>query len=239
MTGHYPVGRDDMNERNIPVPFERFKHFKGGEYQVLMIAEDAGTGESVVVYQALYPPYRIYTRNLEEFLSNVDRDKYPDAAQKERFAPLQGPVQVSAPIQPVVNINASSGTAGDRNPERMHSVEPTATAVRRTEAYSQNIAGEPNPAYPDTYTATPSQPVADKRSEGQINPALLKFLDAGTVEEKLEVLYEIRDEITPEILTPMELSLGMEPIDDTVEKRVRLIKETLTVRDQYEKRRLR
>ena len=81
--------------------------------------------------------------------------------------------------------------------------------------------------------------MADKRSEGQINPALLKFLDAGTVEEKLAVLYEIRDEITPEILTPMELSLGMEPIDDTVEKRVRLIKETLTVRDQYEKRRLR
>ncbi len=211
MTGSYPVGRDEMSDRNIPAPFERFKHFKGGEYQVLMIAEDAGTGENVVVYQALYPPYKIYTRNLEEFLSDVDRDKYPDAAQKERFAPMQGPVQVSAPIQPVVNINASSGTAGDRNPEKMHSVEP----------------------------ATPSQPVADKRSEGQINPALLKFLDAGTVEEKLAVLYEIRDEITPEILTPMELSLGMEPIDDTVEKRVRLIKETLTVRDQYEKRRLR
>ena len=185
MTGSYPVGRDEMSDRNIPAPFERFKHFKGGEYQVLMIAEDAGTGENVVVYQALYPPYRIYTRNLEEFLSDVDRDKYPDAAQKERFAPM--------------------------HPEKMHSVEP----------------------------ATPSQPVADKRSEGQINPALLKFLDAGTVEEKLAVLYEIRDEITPEILTPMELSLGMEPIDDTVEKRVRLIKETLTVRDQYEKRRLR
>ena len=213
MTGSYPVGRDEMSDRNIPAPFERFKHFKGGEYQVLMIAEDAGTGESVVVYQALYPPYRIYTRNLEEFLSDVDRDKYPDAAQKERFAPM--------------------------HPERMHSVEPTVTAVRRTEAYSQNIAGEPNPAYPDTYTATPSQPPAAGRSEGQINPALLKFLDAGTVEEKLAVLYEIRDEITPEILTPMELSLGMEPIDDTVEKRVRLIKETLTVRDQYEKRRLR
>ncbi len=237
MTGSYPVGRDEMSDRNIPVPFERFKHFKGGEYQVLMIAEDAGTGESVVVYQALYPPYRIYTRNLEEFLSDVDRDKYPDAAQKERFAPLQIPV--SAPVQPAVNIKTSANIAGGRGLEKMHSVEPTVTAVRRTEAYSQNIAGEPNPAYPDTYTATPSQPVAEKRSEGQINPALLKFLDAGTVEEKLAVLYEIRDEITPEILTPMELSLGMEPIDDTVEKRVRLIKETLTVRDQYEKRRLR
>ena len=239
MMGNYPVGRYEMSDRNIPAPFERFKHFKGGEYQVLMIAEDAGTGESVVVYQALYPPYRIYTRNLEEFLSDVDRNRYPDAAQKERFAPMQGPVQVSAPIQPVVNINASAGTAGDRNLEKMHSVEPTVTAVRRNEAYSQTTAGEPDPAYKDNYTAAPAQPAAAKKSEGQINPALLKFLDAGTVEEKLAVLYEIRDEITPEILTPMELSLGMEPIDDTVEKRVRLIKETLTVRDQYEKRRLR
>ena len=188
-----------MGNRNIPAPFERFKHFKGGEYQVLMIAEDAGTGEKVVVYQALYHPYKIYTRSLEEFLSDVDRNKYPDVAQKERFMPLQRPAQETVTVPVTVNTDAVTETAAD----------------------------------------VATEPAAEKKSEGQINPALLKFLDARTVEEKLSVLYEIRDEITPEILTPMELSLGMEPIEDTVEKRVRLIKETLSVRDQYEKRRLR
>ena len=231
-----------MNGRNIPMPYERFKHFKGGEYQVLMIAEDAGTGESIVVYQALYHPYKIYTRSLEEFLSDVDRNKYPDVAQKERFAPLQRPAQAAmqrmadttGPIQMAVSTNVTTN---------MHSVQPSGTTARRTAISSQPDGAEPYLQSEDTRMDVsvegPAQAPSVRKSEGQINPALLKFLDARTVEEKLAVLYEIRDEITPEILTPMELSLGMEPIDDTVEKRVRLIKETLTVRDQYEKRRLR
>jgi hypothetical protein len=200
-----------MEGRQTPAPFERFKHFKGGEYQVLMIAEDSGTGGQVVVYQALYHPYKVYTRSLEEFLSDVDRDKYPDVAQKERFAPLQRRAQ--APVA---------------MPEAVSSAQD-----------SKPAAAEPDLQTADTFADVQAQTQTAKKAEGQINPALLKFLDARTVEEKLTVLYEIRDEITPEILTPMELSLGMEPIEDTVEKRVRLIKETLTVRDQYEKIRLR
>ncbi|MBO6259435.1 MAG: DUF1653 domain-containing protein [Lachnospiraceae bacterium] len=225
-----------MSDRNIPAPFERFKHFKGGEYQVLMIAEDSGTGEKVVVYQALYHPYKIYTRSLEEFLSDVDRNKYPDVAQKERFMPLQRPAQAIVPAADTVNKNAV--TAGDDSRVNMHSVQPSGIAARTAPQPSQQTVAGPA-AQPAASTDADIQPAAEKRPEGQINPALLKFLDARTVEEKLSVLYDIRDDITPEILTPMELSLGMEPIDDTVEKRVMLIKETLTVRDQYEKRRLR
>ncbi|WIB36938.1 DUF1653 domain-containing protein [Curtobacterium sp. MCJR17_043] len=32
----------------------RYRHFKGGEYEVVLVAKDVETEEPVVVYQALY-----------------------------------------------------------------------------------------------------------------------------------------------------------------------------------------
>lgn len=72
--------------RHIPIAGERYRHFKGNEYSIVCIAKSAATLESMVVYQALYGNKDIYARGLEEFLSPVDRDKYPGADQDERFA---------------------------------------------------------------------------------------------------------------------------------------------------------
>ncbi len=72
--------------RNIPVPYSRYRHFKGNDYQVIAVAKDAGEdGKRYVIYQALYGDYAIYARELNEFLSPVDKVKYPDAAQEYRF----------------------------------------------------------------------------------------------------------------------------------------------------------
>jgi len=63
----------------------RYRHFKGKEYELLDIAIHAETGEEYAVYRALYGQRKLYIRPLKTFLSEVDREKYPDVQQKYRF----------------------------------------------------------------------------------------------------------------------------------------------------------
>lgn len=69
-----------MTDRAI-VP-GRYRHYKGGEYEVLFEARHSETGELMVVYRALYGERGLWVRPRAMFAETVSID----GAQAPRFA---------------------------------------------------------------------------------------------------------------------------------------------------------
>ena len=60
----------------------RYRHYKGGEYEVVSIAKHSETGEMLVVYRCLYDGDSWWVRPLEMFAESVD----VDGENRPRFA---------------------------------------------------------------------------------------------------------------------------------------------------------
>ena len=72
-----------MLEREIKIG-GIYRHFKGHIYQVIGIAKDSETLEEKIVYQNVDTD-ELWLRGENDFLSLVDRNKYPDVDQEYRF----------------------------------------------------------------------------------------------------------------------------------------------------------
>ena len=67
---------------------KRYRHFKGGIYIVTDIAVHSETEKLEIVYKSFNEPIYSWVRPLDMFLSEVDKEKYPNAKQKMRFEAL-------------------------------------------------------------------------------------------------------------------------------------------------------
>ena len=70
---------------NNILPGQKYRHFKGNEYEVVCIARHTESEEDLVIYRSLKNPDAVYARPVEMFTSRVDRSQYPDADQEFRF----------------------------------------------------------------------------------------------------------------------------------------------------------
>ncbi|MFQ6724142.1 MAG: DUF1653 domain-containing protein [Clostridia bacterium] len=62
-----------------------YRHFKGDYYLVEDIVLDSETKDKMVLYRALYGDGKRYVRHYDMFASRVDRVKYPNVKQEDRF----------------------------------------------------------------------------------------------------------------------------------------------------------
>ena len=195
--------------RELPRPFEVYRHFKGNTYQIITLARDSESDKQLVVYQALYGDYTVYVRELEDFLSLTDKNKYPKAEQEYRFERVTP--GAAAPAKPVE-------TAAPKS-------EPV------TPAKQEMLKSEPvTPAAPAA-----EQP----GGEDALDPAVLEYLEAETYEQRLNILASVMHRITDEMINTMALASDVEVEPGAVESRYQSLKNCLLMKDRFERVRLR
>lgn len=196
----------------MPQPGEIYQHFKGNLYRIVTLAEHTESGEQLVIYQALYGDFKVYARPLSMFLSEVDRDKYPDVQAAYRFTLvppaggiLTGSQAVNAPA------DASEGARS------------AAAAQKQSEGKAAALA-EDESAQEDEFA---------------LDPRLLAFLEADSYEKKLEVYASLAGKVDEAMLNTIAVSLDLELSGDSLEEQYETLKNCLLMLEKYECNRLR
>lgn len=199
--------------REYPKPYEIYRHFKGNLYQIIAIAKDSEDGSLKVVYQALYGNYEIYVRDLEMFMSLVDREKYPEAMQEYRFA-LVDREKVNRDRENAQKQSIGSSVAEAVNKEAVQQMPEPAEAEQTDAGYEES-------------------------AEGYLDPLLLEFLDSSTYEEKLRILNALHPRITQDMINTIAAALDIEVADGELEERYEQVKNCLLTFEKFECNRLR
>lgn len=203
-----------MAER--PRPQEIYRHFKGNMYQVLTIAIHSETREEMVVYQALYGDYKVYVRPLDMFMSEVDRNKYPDVKQKMRFEKIN-PVSEENVVRP------------EKEPESRTENKPEAKAGKK-------------PLFnfkPTEKSVIMAKSVDEEAQELNLDPLVIQFMDADLASEKNDILSKLRPIITNDMIDIMAMSVGVVVNEGDVYDRFNDLRTCLTTMEKFESTRLR
>ena len=195
-----------------PLPGEKYLHFKNKLYQVIAVAKHSETMEPYVVYQALYGDFGVYIRPYDMFVSEVDHEKYPEVTQKYRFAYVDHTknetLQTERAEHKKIPVN--------QNVEQQENVPDVTAAVSTAELQEQNMVQRKSDV------------------EEQINPWLLRFLDTDTMEEKYQIVCDIKNDITDRLIDDLAVAVDVVIPEGKLTDRYEQLKYCIRTRQKYE-----
>lgn len=199
----------DMEQRAIPRPGDFYKHFKDKLYQIVTVAEHSETGETLVIYQALYGDYKTYARPLPMFLSQVDHEKYPGVSAKYCFERVD--VKTYQNITDLHQINDILERHIERKEPGIH---------------KEHLEPEKKEPKPEEHT-----------HEKEQQDLLIRFLDAESNEERLELLRRYEDRISETVLDSIGLSMDFPLNSEDRGRKLRELEGFIKTKMKYEKKR--
>ena len=248
-------------ERPVPKPQELYRHFKGKMYQIVTVATHSETREKMVVYQALYGDYSVYCRPLSMFMSEVDRNKYPDVKQRYRFEEVTNDVneeetqgeeviQENKAVQDnKVNLEKeiTKDTQNVIKPEKTPENKKAEDTVKneRNEAGKMSdekkVTSAPKFKVDTSYERSEvmEKSIDDEARDLNLDPLVIKFLDADLASEKNDILCKLHPIITNDMIDIMAMSVGVVINEGDVDGRYNDLRNCLTTMEKYESTRLR
>lgn len=195
-----------------PLPGEKYLHFKNKLYQVIAVAKHSETMEPYVVYQALYGDFGVYIRPYDMFVSEVDHEKYPKVTQKYRFAYVDHTKNETLRTERAEHKKIPV----NQNVEQQENVPDVTAAVSTAELQEQNMVQR------------------ESDVEEQINPWLLRFLDTDTMEEKYQIVCDIKNDITDRLIDDLAVAVDVVIQEGKLSDRYEQLKYCIRTRQKYE-----
>ena len=228
-------GMEISMETKIPVPGNFYRHFKGNIYQIREIATHSETGEKMVVYQAMYPPFGTWVRPLAMFLDQVDRQKYPEAKQVYRFEQIQWREKTSTQ-QP------EQKQTGDRQTQE----QQTGDKLSPEQPASKATAGENSVPISDEQlkqilmNGQAEKLLTDRMPEEEIaRRGFLILLDSQSFREKRQILSGLKPYLNEIYLSNIAVALDIVLEEGSREEHYDAILHCLETFEKYEGGRLR
>ncbi len=226
-----------MNQ--MPRPGERYRHFKDKLYQIVAVATHSETGEKMVIYQALYGEFGVWARPLSMFLEPVDREKYPEAAQKLRFERVAAAAAGDEEQEEARTEDKEREEARTEGKERE---EARAEGKEREEARAADKEGEEEPARGVNGLRAGEQACGhdDQGSdESSLHPLLFRFLDAGSPGERVNLLRLMKGRVGQAEVDSLCTCLDARRPDGSIEEQIDDLIGRLQMQQKYQTSRLR
>ena len=195
-----------------PLPGEKYLHFKNKLYQVIAVAKHSETMEPYVVYQALYGDFGVYIRPYDMFVSEVDHEKYPEVTQKYRFAYVDHTKNETLRTERAEHKKIPV----NQNVEQQENVPDVTAAVSTAELQEQNMVQR------------------ESDVEEQIDPWLLRFLDTDTMEEKYQIVCDIKNDVTDRLIDDLAVAVDVVIPEGKLSDRYEQLKYCIRTRQKYE-----